>query len=37
MDNPYNNAASMIYSMGTVEALWGQVFIVLIVGRLLSK
>ena len=36
MESPFI-AANMIYSMGTVEALWGQVFIVLIVGRLLSK
>jgi hypothetical protein len=37
MDSPYGNATDMIYSMGMVEALWGQLFIVLIVGRLLMK
>jgi hypothetical protein len=37
MDNPYGGATSMIYSLGTIEALWGQVFVVLIVGRLMMK
>jgi hypothetical protein len=37
MDSPYGNASSMIFSLGTVEALWGQLFVVLIVGRLMMK
>jgi hypothetical protein len=37
MDNPYTNAAGMIFSLGTIEAVWGQLFVVLIVGRLLMK
>jgi hypothetical protein len=37
MNSPFGNAADMIFSMGTVEALWGQIFIVLIVARLLTK
>jgi hypothetical protein len=37
MNNPYTSAGNMIFSMGTIEALWGQLFIVLIVGRLLMK
>lgn len=37
MDSPYSDQIGMIFSLGTIEALWGQVFIVLIVGRLLMK
>jgi hypothetical protein len=37
MDSPYGNAAGMIFSLGTLEALWGQLFVVLIVGRLMMK
>ncbi len=37
MTTPYNNPTGMIYSLGTIEAVWGQLFIVLIVGRLLMK
>lgn len=37
MDSPYANPVSLIYSLGTIEALWGQLFIVLIVGRLMMK
>ena len=37
MDSPYNNANGMILAMGMVEALVGQLFVVLIVGRLLMK
>jgi hypothetical protein len=37
MDSPYGNASGMIFSLGTVEALWGQLFVVLIVGRLMMK
>lgn len=36
MDNPYQ-VAGMVLSLGTVEALCGQLFVVLIVGRLLMK
>ena len=35
-DSPYT-ATSLIHMMGTIEALWGQLFVVLIVGRLLVK
>ena len=37
MESPYGNAIGMIFSTGMVEALLGQLFIVLIVGRLLMK
>ena len=37
MNSPFGNASDMIFSMGTVEALWGQIFIVLIVARLLTS
>jgi hypothetical protein len=37
MDSPYGNANGMIFSLGTIEALWGQLFVVLIVGRLMMK
>ena len=37
MESPYGNAIGMIFSMGMVESLLGQLFIVLIVGRLLMK
>jgi hypothetical protein len=37
MDSPYNNATGMIFSLGTVEALLGQLFVVLIVGRLMMR
>ena len=37
MESPYSNAVGMIFSMGMFEALWNQLFIVLIVGRLLMK
>lgn len=37
MDSPYSNATGMIFSLGMVEALWGQLFVVLIVGRLMMK
>lgn len=37
MDSPYSNANGMIFSLGTIEALWGQLFVVLIVGRLMMK
>jgi hypothetical protein len=35
MDNPYGSANGMIFAMGTIEALWGQLFVILIVGRLM--
>lgn len=35
VDNPYGTANGMIYAMGTIEALWGQLFVILIVGRLM--
>jgi hypothetical protein len=37
MNTPYSDLAPMMYSLGTVEALFGQLFVVLIVGRLLMK
>jgi hypothetical protein len=37
MNSPYDDAAPMIFSLGTVEALWGQLFVVLIVGRLMMR
>jgi hypothetical protein len=37
MESPYDNPIDMIFSMATIEALWGQLFIVLIVGRLMMK
>jgi hypothetical protein len=37
MDTPYGNQVAMIFSLGTIEALSGQLFIVLIVGRLMMK
>jgi hypothetical protein len=37
MGFPYSNVSELMYAAGTVEALWGQIFIVLIVGRLLVK
>ncbi|HQQ97106.1 MAG TPA: hypothetical protein PLX35_07575 [Cyclobacteriaceae bacterium] len=37
MDNPYGAVAGMVTSLATVEALFGQLFVVLIVGRLLVK
>lgn len=37
MNSPYVNPIGMIFSIGTIEAVWGQLFIVLIVGRLLMK
>ena len=37
MDHPYANPAGMIFSLGTVEALFGQLYVVLIVARLLMK
>ena len=37
MNSPYDNPIGMIFSIGTIEAVWGQLFIVLIVGRLLMK
>ena len=37
MSSQYSNPSGMIFSLGTIEALWGQIFIVLIVGRLLMK
>jgi hypothetical protein len=37
MDSPYGNQIAMIFSLGTIEAIWSQLFIVLIVGRLLMK
>jgi hypothetical protein len=37
MGTPYEHASGMVYSLATVEALWGQLFVVLIVGRLLMK
>lgn len=35
MDSPWTGASELLHAMGTIEALWGQIFIVLIVGRLL--
>jgi hypothetical protein len=35
MDNPYGTAHGMVFSMGTIEAIWGQLFVILIVGRLM--
>jgi hypothetical protein len=37
MDNPYAAVAGMVTSLATAEALFGQLFVVLIVGRLLVK
>lgn len=37
MGTPYPNASELMFATGTIEALWGQIFIVLIVGRLLVK
>ncbi len=37
MNSPYDNPIGMIFSIGTIEAVRGQLFIVLIVGRLLMK
>ncbi len=37
MGFPYQHVSELMYAAGTVEALWGQIFIVLIVGRLLVK
>ncbi len=37
MDNPYASVTGMVSSMATAEALFGQLFVVLIVGRLLVK
>lgn len=37
MDNPYASVAGMVTSLAMVEALFGQLFVVLIVGRLLVK
>ncbi len=37
MDSPYPDASPIVYSLGTIEALWGQLFVILIVGRLLMK
>jgi hypothetical protein len=36
MDTPYQ-PNGVLYALGMIEALWGQIFIVLIVGRLLVK
>jgi hypothetical protein len=36
MDTPYT-PTGVLYALGMIEALWGQIFIVLIVGRLLVK
>ncbi|GHN00133.1 hypothetical protein WSM22_16220 [Cytophagales bacterium WSM2-2] len=36
MDTPYS-ATSVIYMASTFEALWGQLFVILIVGRLMIK
>ena len=37
MDNSYSNAIKLIRNIGVLEALWGNMFIVLLVGRLLSQ
>ena len=37
MDTPYPNVSDLLHAAATVEALFGQLFIVLIVGRLLTK
>ena len=37
MDNSYGNAIKLIRNIGVLEALWGNLFIVLLVGRLLSQ
>ncbi len=37
LGSPYGNATGMVFSLATVEALWGQLFVILIVGRLLMK
>ena len=37
MNTPYDHPIGMIYSIGMIEALWGQLFFVLIVGRLMMK
>jgi len=37
MNSPYDHPIGMIFSIATIEAVWGQLFIVLIVGRLLMK
>jgi hypothetical protein len=37
MDHPYTNPTGMIFSLGTVEALFGQLYVVVIVARLLMK
>lgn len=36
MDTPYT-ATGVIYMASTIEALWGQLFVILIVGRLMMK
>lgn len=37
MNTPYTNLTGMVNTLGTIEAVLGQLFIVLIVGRLLVK
>lgn len=37
VDTPYDAPTGVIYFMSTLEALWNQVFVVLIVGRLMMK
>jgi len=37
MDNSYGSAIKLIRNIGVLEALWGNMFIVLLVGRLLSQ
>ena len=37
MDTPYASVSPLISSLATVEALWGQLFVIFIVGRLMVK
>jgi hypothetical protein len=37
MNTPFEHISGLLYSAVTIEALWGQIFIVLIVGRFLVK
>lgn len=37
LDNPYENITEAVTNMSIIESLWGNLFVVLIVGRLLVK
>lgn len=37
IDNPYTGVSELILNISTFESVWGNLFIVFVVGRLLTK